>query len=174
MTITAKFASICPGCSKPIRPGDKVEWERGAKAKHSSCAGGGEPPTAGSSPAAPGPRSLSVSQDGRRCYITGDTMAVRGLLRDGGCHWDAERKAWWLGSLEKALALVEQAKTAEAEAAPKKRITNCINPSCGAYLDDFTQRRGFKFCGKDCAIEMKHGSNWSGYVNGAWHQGSDD
>ncbi len=171
MTITAKFESICPGCNKPIRVGDSVEWEKGQKAKHTACPTGNQ--AASAAPVA-GPRKLTVSQEGRRCYIGGDTLPVRGLLRDSGCHWDAERKSWWVGSLEKALALVESARTAEAEAAPKKRITNCVNPSCGAYLDDYTQRRGFKFCSKDCVIEMKHGSNWSGYVNGVWHQGSDD
>lgn len=37
MTITAKYASICPCCAKSISPGDKVEWSKGAKARHVVC-----------------------------------------------------------------------------------------------------------------------------------------
>lgn len=37
MVITAKFASTCPCCNNRIEIGSKVEWEKGAKAKHVSC-----------------------------------------------------------------------------------------------------------------------------------------
>ena len=37
MIITAKFASTCPKCSKPIAVGTKVEWEKGSKATHVDC-----------------------------------------------------------------------------------------------------------------------------------------
>ena len=37
MTITAKYASICP-CGRPITIGSQVEWTRGSKARHVSCA----------------------------------------------------------------------------------------------------------------------------------------
>lgn len=119
-------------------------------------------------------RSITVERVGRRSYLRGDTISVRGLLRDGGCHWDADAKAWWIGSHDDALALAERAKAAPAEAAPKKRITRCCNPACGCSLDDYTQRRGFRFCSRDCSIEARNGSAWSGYVDGVWHQGSDD
>lgn len=39
MIITAKFASVCPCCSSRIAVGEKVEWERGSKARHVACAG---------------------------------------------------------------------------------------------------------------------------------------
>lgn len=38
MTITAKFASICPCCNVRIVPGAKVEWSKGSPARHVSCA----------------------------------------------------------------------------------------------------------------------------------------
>ena len=38
MTITAKFASTCPCCNQPIRVGSPVEWTKGSKARHVSCA----------------------------------------------------------------------------------------------------------------------------------------
>lgn len=37
MTITAKYASICPGCQVRITPGTKVEWSKGSPARHVTC-----------------------------------------------------------------------------------------------------------------------------------------
>jgi hypothetical protein len=37
MTITAKFTSRCPVCGGQIQPGDRVEWQRGEKARHLKC-----------------------------------------------------------------------------------------------------------------------------------------
>jgi len=37
MIITAKFASRCPFCQKPIAPGAKVEWSKGHAARHPDC-----------------------------------------------------------------------------------------------------------------------------------------
>ena len=48
MIIQAKFASVC-GCGRQIRVGEKVEWSRGAKARHVACAGSA--PAAASAPA---------------------------------------------------------------------------------------------------------------------------
>lgn len=45
MIITAKFASVCPCCSARIAVGEKVEWERGSKARHAACAGKPAAPT---------------------------------------------------------------------------------------------------------------------------------
>lgn len=169
MTITAKYPSTCPDCDQAITPGQKVEWERGSKARHASCAG--TAPDRGSAPAASSERAITVERVGRRSYLRGDTLSVRGLLRDGGCHWDADRRAWWIGSHEAALALAERAKSAPAEAAPPKRRTTCVG--CGLTLDRFQQMRGFKFCSRDCAIDHRMGG-MSGYVDGQWHQGSND
>lgn len=38
MTITAKFATICPCCNTRIEAGSKVEWTKGSKARHVACA----------------------------------------------------------------------------------------------------------------------------------------
>ena len=38
MVITAKFDSRCPNCSRAIKSGEKVEWSRGNKAAHVTCA----------------------------------------------------------------------------------------------------------------------------------------
>jgi hypothetical protein len=37
MTITARFASICPCCQTRIIAGSQVEWSRGSPARHVSC-----------------------------------------------------------------------------------------------------------------------------------------
>jgi len=170
MTITAKFASRCPICSGPIHPGQEVEWRKGSKAVHTACAG---PDTSGgtAAPTSSKSRSITVERVGRRSYLRGDTLSVRGLLRDGGCHWDADERAWWIGDHATAEDLARRAEDAPAEAAPKKRITHCLG--CGAMLDRFQQQRGYKFCSSDCRIDRQMGGQ-SGYVNGHWHQGSDD
>lgn len=187
-TINAKYASTCPACRQPITVGQSIEWTRGQPALHALCASqAGAAPEAlvahdamiegrseASTIAAQVPvvtRTLTVTREGRRSYIGGDTMAVRGLLRDGGCHWDADRKQWWIGSQETALALVESAKTARAEAQPRKRITHCVG--CGCALDSYRIQRGYRTCSQDCRDDMRMGGQ-SGYVNGRWHQGSDD
>ena len=167
MTITAKYASTCPTCGQGIRPGDQVAWARGEKARHAACAGG-----AADTSTAPMPRSITVERVGRRSYLRGDTLPVRGLLRDGGCHWDVDQRTWWIGSHETALALAERARTAPAEAPPRERITHCVG--CRSALDRYQVQHGHKFCSRDCAIERRMGSGWSGYVGGVWHQGSDD
>ena len=40
MIITAKFASTCSCCRQPIAVGSKIEWSKGAPAKHVACAQG--------------------------------------------------------------------------------------------------------------------------------------
>lgn len=47
MTITAKFSSICPCCNGRIEAGTKVEWSKGSKARHITCA---QQPFAASTP----------------------------------------------------------------------------------------------------------------------------
>lgn len=166
MQITAKFVSKCPACDRPIAIGAKVEWERGSKARHVDCSSNPAPP-----PATRQTRSITVERVGRRSYLRGDTISVRGFLRAGGCHWDAESKAWWIGCHDAATSLADEARIAPAEAAPAKRITNCVG--CGCRLDDFAQRRGFRFCSKECYVDHKFGGQ-SGYHDGQWHQGSED
>jgi hypothetical protein len=38
VTITARFASICPACQQPIPVGAPIEWTRGQPAQHAACA----------------------------------------------------------------------------------------------------------------------------------------
>lgn len=83
MIITAKFASVCPGCSRRILVGEKVEWSRGSRACHAACAG--QPvatvvapsgrsrvrragPWAGAAASVPGYASWCTDRPGCGCY----------------------------------------------------------------------------------------------------------
>lgn len=48
--------------------------------------------------------AITLEAVGRRLYFSGNTYPVKGILRDGGAKWDAEREAWWLGSVRRELA----------------------------------------------------------------------
>ena len=37
MNITARFASSCPCCRRPIMAGSTVEWSKGSPARHTAC-----------------------------------------------------------------------------------------------------------------------------------------
>jgi hypothetical protein len=79
MIITAKFASTCPCCAKPIAVGSKINWSKGTKASHVEC---------GSAPANATTRE-PLSVDGRPAIRAqhwsqrGHGPAVR--LCAGGC-----------------------------------------------------------------------------------------
>ena len=61
MIITAKFASTCSCCRSAIAVGSKIEWTKGAPARHVTCAGPGV-----SSVRAAAPRIATTSPRGRR------------------------------------------------------------------------------------------------------------
>jgi hypothetical protein len=97
MLITAKYSSRCPSCQGQIAVGSRVEWERGAPARHAVC------PTAGAQ-ATPEPRRKSTRAAGPRyraardgevmiarvangrgdTYDVGQTVYVQNLTTGGG------------------------------------------------------------------------------------------
>lgn len=38
---------------------------------------------------------MTIEKIGRRFYITGNTYGAKNELKAAGCHWDADRRAWW-------------------------------------------------------------------------------
>jgi len=84
MTITAKFASICPCCSQRIQVGSRVEWTKGTKARHVACA---QQPGAASAP------SRSPSGRGDVRHMDAEALAERGLVRCNGPHGTYVRRA---------------------------------------------------------------------------------
>jgi len=41
--------------------------------------------------------SISTETIGARVYVTGNTYAVKDALKSAGCHWDGDRRQWWIG-----------------------------------------------------------------------------
>lgn len=46
--------------------------------------------------------TVTIETAGRRHYIIGNTFAVKDQLKEAGCKWDPDRKAWWTGKRELA------------------------------------------------------------------------
>lgn len=51
---------------------------------------------------------ITVEKEGRRHYIVGNTYPIKDALRDAGCRWDGDRKAWWTGKAEIAAQFAGQ------------------------------------------------------------------
>jgi hypothetical protein len=81
MIITAKFASTCPCCSKPIAVGSKVNWSKGTKASHVSC---------GASSVASAPVASSTRRRARFTYCEGWGADNPHAPRHGHCAECAE------------------------------------------------------------------------------------
>lgn len=45
---------------------------------------------------------ISTEKVGARIYVVGNTFAVKSQLKDAGCHWDGDRKQWWIGAAKAA------------------------------------------------------------------------
>ena len=45
---------------------------------------------------------IGTEKIGARIYVTGNTFAIKQQLKDAGCHWDGERKQWWIGAAKAA------------------------------------------------------------------------
>lgn len=51
--------------------------------------------------------TLTTERIGARVYVAGNTFALKDRLKSIGCHWDGERRQWWIGAAkEEALAKV--------------------------------------------------------------------
>lgn len=48
---------------------------------------------------------IIVEKQGRRHYLRGNTYAIKSQLRDAGCRWDPDAKAWWTGKADLAKRL---------------------------------------------------------------------
>lgn len=45
---------------------------------------------------------MSIQSVGARLYVTGNTYPIKDQLKALGCHWDADRKQWWIGKAKAA------------------------------------------------------------------------
>ncbi len=79
-TITARYDSICPACGSEITTGDRVEWSKGAKARHTACPAGASPriatkPRTRRAPSAP-PVGPELRND-NSSYTVGDVLVAQ-------------------------------------------------------------------------------------------------
>lgn len=42
--------------------------------------------------------SVTTEKVGARIYVAGNTFSIKSQLKSAGCHWDGERKQWWIGA----------------------------------------------------------------------------
>jgi hypothetical protein len=45
---------------------------------------------------------MSIQVVGSRLYVVGNTYSIKDRLKSIGCHWDADRKQWWIGKAKEA------------------------------------------------------------------------
>lgn len=66
--------------------------------------------------------SIGTETVGARVYVTGNTYAVKSDLKSAGCHWDGDRKQWWIGKAK--LSAIESIVSGLASTpAPKEDIS---------------------------------------------------
>lgn len=60
---------------------------------------------------------MSIETIGQRIYFRGHTYPVRDRIKAIGGHWDADRRAWWVGTAKRAEAEALAAEMGDAPAA---------------------------------------------------------
>ena len=124
MTITAKYASTCTSCHRPVTPGQRVEWTRGEKTvRHTDCGSA----SATAAPITAAPIAVTYEVVGVRVYVLGQTFAMKDAIKSAGGHWDADRKAWWVGAAKRAEleAAIASAKPAEQSSYRPSKCKQC-------------------------------------------------
>lgn len=59
--------------------------------------------------------SITITKRGRRHYIEGAPYEARHALKEAGCRWDPEHRAWWTGKADRAAELVKRLAGREAK-----------------------------------------------------------
>lgn len=54
---------------------------------------------------------ITISSEGRRHYIVGNTYPIKSAIKSAGCKWDRDRGAWWTGKREVAESLIASVST---------------------------------------------------------------
>lgn len=79
MTMAARFPGTCTVCGCHIRPGQSIDWQAGAGARHATCRVGKNKIGGGRTPAAaPAPRRAAASR--APLYGTCDSCGAHGRL----------------------------------------------------------------------------------------------
>lgn len=83
MSITAKYPGTCTKCSKPIVPGQAIEWRKGAGSHHVDCSTASKAPA----PAAAGKCGKcgrSCKPQYRTCFACSGKTSTREMCADCG------------------------------------------------------------------------------------------
>lgn len=48
--------------------------------------------------------SITIQKQGQRLYLIGDTFPIKDRIKAIGGHWDADKRAWWLGTAKESEA----------------------------------------------------------------------
>lgn len=48
--------------------------------------------------------AVTIEKSGARLYFAGNTFPLKDQLKKLGCHWDGDRKQWWIGTAKRAEA----------------------------------------------------------------------
>lgn len=64
---------------------------------------------------------MTIEQVGARLYIANSPYSIKDRLKSIGCHWDADRRQWWIGQAKRAEleAIISSSSATE----PKERYT---------------------------------------------------
>lgn len=96
--------------------------------RHGAQAVRGTPGAASQAPAsATSAPAVTYETVGARVYVLGQTYPIRDAIRAAGGHWDAERKAWWIGTAKRAEleAAIASAKPATADTYRPSQCKQC-------------------------------------------------
>lgn len=131
--------------------------------------------------------TVTIEKAGRRFYVVGNTYAIKDQLRDAGCKWDGDRKAWWTGKADVAARLsgwVTPTEKSEGEKKDELSRKNCAGQveykGRKYYVVGRSDRTGkLHLTVLDCSIEfwaaesdcrwVKHyhpKTSWGGYGRG--------
>lgn len=50
----------------------------------------------------PNMSNIELKEEGQRVYVLGNTFPIKDAIKSAGGHWDADRKAWWIGKKKKS------------------------------------------------------------------------
>lgn len=47
-------------------------------------------------------QTVTLETIGQRIYVAGNTFPIKDRLKRAGCHWDGDRKQWWIGAAKRS------------------------------------------------------------------------
>lgn len=85
---------------------------------------------------------IQLETVGRRVYLRGNTYPIKDRLRDAGAKWDADAKAWYVGTQRRALAEQLAAQVAQAPSAGAASSPDRQAPGTGATVAGRAEYKG--------------------------------